>query len=200
MAESDRKTSDLIDLFRSLANEPYRFDFFQALRRLECLSTQSPRLGESASPQEDPIRLGQEPSLAFAPSTLSALQSGKDGRPPRLLVHFMGLLGPNGPLPLHLTEFARDRLRNSDDPTFARFLDVFHHRMLSLFYRAWAVCATHGPIGSSANRSLRRLCGLVPGNRPSHAAASGRIPGLGEVVLRRSPCGPDAPSKRICAR
>ncbi len=139
MAESDRTTSDLVDLFRNLANEPYRFDFFQALRRLECLSPESPRLGESGSPQEDPIRLGQEPSLAFSPSTLSGLRPGAGGRPPRLMVHFMGLLGPNGPLPLHITEFARDRLRNSDDPTFARFLDVFHHRMLSLFYRAWAV-------------------------------------------------------------
>jgi type VI secretion system protein ImpH len=41
-------------------------------------------------------------------------------------------------MPLHLTEYARDRLRNSDDPTMVRFLDLFHHRMLSLFYRAWA--------------------------------------------------------------
>jgi type VI secretion system protein ImpH len=55
-----------------------------------------------------------------------------------LLVRFLGLLGPNGPLPLHLTEYARDRMRNEQDPTFARFLDLFHHRMLSLFFRAWA--------------------------------------------------------------
>jgi len=55
-----------------------------------------------------------------------------------LTVNFFGLLGPNGPLPLHLTEYARDRLRNSDDPTMARFLDLFHHRMLLFFYRAWA--------------------------------------------------------------
>jgi len=53
-------------------------------------------------------------------------------------VHFLGLLGPNGPLPLHLTEYARDRERNAGDPTLVRFLDVFHHRILSLFYRAWA--------------------------------------------------------------
>jgi len=53
-------------------------------------------------------------------------------------VSFLGLLGPNGPLPLHLTEYARDRLRNHSDPTLVRFLDIFHHRLLSLFYRAWA--------------------------------------------------------------
>jgi type VI secretion system protein ImpH len=39
---------------------------------------------------------------------------------------------------LHLTEYARDRLRNADDPTMARFFDLFHHRMLLFFYRAWA--------------------------------------------------------------
>src|SRR6185436_14972621 len=55
----------------------------------------------------------------------------------RMAVHFFGTLGPNGPLPLHLTEHARQRLQQND-VTFARFLDVFHHRMLSLFYRAWA--------------------------------------------------------------
>ncbi|WP_313651069.1 type VI secretion system baseplate subunit TssG, partial [Pseudomonas soli] len=41
-------------------------------------------------------------------------------------------------LPLHLTEYMRERQRNHADPTSKRFLDVFHHRLLSLFYRAWA--------------------------------------------------------------
>jgi type VI secretion system protein ImpH len=55
-----------------------------------------------------------------------------------LNVLFFGLFGPNGPLPLHLTEYARDRVRNHNDPTLSRFADIFHHRMLTLFYRAWA--------------------------------------------------------------
>ncbi len=41
-------------------------------------------------------------------------------------------------MPLHLSEYARSRQRNSRDPTFRRFCDIFHHRLLSLFYRAWA--------------------------------------------------------------
>jgi type VI secretion system protein ImpH len=41
-------------------------------------------------------------------------------------------------MPLHLTEYARERLRLRGDPTLARFLDMFHHRLLALFYRAWA--------------------------------------------------------------
>ncbi len=57
----------------------------------------------------------------FAPATLAAWEPGEDGRPARLLVHFFGLFGPDGPLPLHLTEYARDRRRNDRDPTLPAF-------------------------------------------------------------------------------
>jgi len=138
MAGKTRPQAGPVTLKRSLQSEPYRFDFFQALRQLECLYPKQPRLGTSHHAAEDPIRLAQAPSLAFAPSTVAAFDPGEGERPPKLTVHGMGLLGPNGPLPIHLTEYVRDRQRNSADPTFARFLDLFHHRMLSLFYRAWA--------------------------------------------------------------
>lgn len=127
-----------VEWLRALAEAPYRYSFYNAIRRLECLNTDKPRLGESVRPADEPVRLGQEPFVAFAPATLAAVEPGRDGRPPRLETRFFGLFGPNGALPLHLTEYARERLRNANDPTFARFADVFHHRMLSLFYRAWA--------------------------------------------------------------
>jgi type VI secretion system protein ImpH len=76
--------------------------------------------------------------MAFAPATLSAFDPGDGSRPPRLSEYFLGLFGPHGPLPVHLTEYARDRSRQHGDRTFARFADLFHHRILSLFYRAWA--------------------------------------------------------------
>lgn len=139
MAGEDRTGSRALGLSAALAREPHKFDFFQAIRRLECAFPQKPRVGQSKRPVDDPVRLGQEPSLGFAPSSLARFEpEDGSGRPSRLAVFFFGLLGPNGPLPLHLTEYARDRLRNSSDPTFARFLDLFHHRMLALFYRAWA--------------------------------------------------------------
>jgi type VI secretion system protein ImpH len=51
--------------------------------------------------------------------------------------HF-GLFGPNGPLPLCLTEYARDRIFHHGDSTFAEFCNIFHHRLTSFFFRAWA--------------------------------------------------------------
>jgi len=138
MASTDRAAADRVALLRELTDHPYQFDFFQALRRLEAAYRDAPRIGRSLRPVDDPIRFGQEPSLAFAPATLSALKPASSGGKPRLEVAFGGLFGPQGPLPLHLTEYARDRIINSQDPTFARFLDIFHHRMLSLVYRVWA--------------------------------------------------------------
>jgi type VI secretion system protein ImpH len=139
MAEADRTASHALALMQSLGRKPFEFGFFQALRRLENAFPEKPRIGHSRHAAEDPVRLAQEPSMRFAPATLASFTPGEQGRPARLASYFFGLLGPNGPLPLHLTEHAQDRLRHEGDPTFARFLDLFHHRMLALFYRAWAV-------------------------------------------------------------
>src|SRR5262249_55944074 len=59
-------------------------------------------------------------------------------RPSYLATYYFGLFGPNGPLPLHLTEYAHSRELNYRDSSFRRFADLFHHRLTSLFYRAWA--------------------------------------------------------------
>ncbi|KRT56440.1 type VI secretion protein, VC_A0111 family [endosymbiont of Ridgeia piscesae] len=138
MAVTHRTATLALALQQSLAQKPYTYDFYWAMRAFEAYHPGTPRLGESLRPADDAIRLGQEASLAFAPSTISSFIPGKEGRRPRMEVLFFGLFGPNAPLPLHLTEYARDRVRNADDPTFSRFADLFHHRFLSLFYRAWA--------------------------------------------------------------
>ncbi len=125
-------------LFAAVAAEPWKWSYFQALRLLECLAPDMPRLGTASRPADEPVRLGQQPSLSFAPASLAGLIPGHAGAPPRLEVSFLGLFGPNGPLPLHLTEYARSRLLHAGDASFARFADLIHHRFLSLFYRAWA--------------------------------------------------------------
>ena len=122
----------------ALEAAPYRHDFYQALRRIECLFSDKPRWGQALRPADEALRLAQEPDLSFAPATVSAFRQATAGRPARMEVRFLGLFGPNGPLPLHLTEYARERLLHNGDATFPRFLDLFHHRFLSLFYRAWA--------------------------------------------------------------
>lgn len=137
MEATDRPASDRLTLLRSIASEPDSYGFFHVTRQIECHYPELPRIGTSRRLREDPVRFGQEASLAFALATLASLEFTEGGAP-RLMVRFSGLTGPNGPLPLHLTEFARDRLRNHGDGTFLRFLDTFHHRIFTIFYRAWA--------------------------------------------------------------
>ena len=136
MAGPRRKTTS--DLIAALQEKPFGFDFFRAVRLLESQFRNWPRLGKSLTPRNDPVRFKQNPSLAFAPSTLQGFEPGTDDRPPKLYVNFVGLFGPNGPLPLHVTEYAHDRQRNAHDGSLVAFCDIFHQRFLSLFYRAWA--------------------------------------------------------------
>jgi type VI secretion system protein ImpH len=136
------RETDAVVFFSELAAAPYRHDFYQTLRRIECLYDGKPRWGRALRPIDEPVRLGQDPDLSFAPAPLASFET-KDGAPPRLQVRLFGLFGPNGPLPLHLTEYARERLRLAGDPTLARFCDIFHHRFLALFYRAWAQAQPH---------------------------------------------------------
>lgn len=139
MASPDRPDAGAVELelLEEIGRAPDRFDFFQVLRRIESAFTEGARLGQGQHPSDEPVRIAQETSLAFSPSVVRALERSGAGAP-RLVTSFLGLLGPNGPLPLHLTEYARDRQRNSGDASLAHFLDIFHHRILSLFYRAYA--------------------------------------------------------------
>jgi type VI secretion system protein ImpH len=121
-----------------MAERPYAFDFYAALRLIEALHPDRPRLAESRRAADDPVRLAQEPSMGFAPAALSGFSLGDEHHKPRMEVRFFGFLGPNGALPLHLTEYAVQRQRHHGDRTLAHFLDIFHHRWLSIFYRSWA--------------------------------------------------------------
>lgn len=137
MAGETRTTAHALVL--QLQEEGPRFDFFNAVRRIECVYPEKPKVGTSTKPSDDPVRFCEEPYMAFPPSTIAAVKPDVLLNVPRMYVNFIGLLGPNGPLPLHFTELARERMLHFNDPTMARFLDVFHHRIASLFYRAWAV-------------------------------------------------------------
>ena len=127
-----------MSLIAKLIAAPRQFNLFQALRVIEAAHPEAPRLGESRRPREDSVRFGQEAELAFPPTTIDSYTPAQGGRPARLINRYFGFFGPHGPLPLHLTSHARDRKRNHRDGTFIAFADMLTHRLMSLFYRAWA--------------------------------------------------------------
>lgn len=126
------------DFWSPLMAAPWRYDLFQLLRRIDALAGERYPLGRAPLPHHEPLRIGQQPSLAFAPSTLACVKPRKDSPLHEVSIYSFGLFGPNGPLPLHLTEYARERSDHHQDRGFASFVDLFHHRLALLFYRAWA--------------------------------------------------------------
>jgi type VI secretion system protein ImpH len=124
-------------LLQQVQREPWAHDFFALVRRLDALHPNAPRTGMAVRPLQEPVRFAQAPDMDFAPAALSGLEF-REHAPPRLSARFFGLLGPQGPMPLHFTEYVRDRAHQHGDKAAGHFLDLFHHRFLSLFYRAWA--------------------------------------------------------------
>lgn len=113
-------------------------EFVAAVRLLECAEPEKPGIGYASRLRDEPVRLSQHVSLAFLGNELADIEHSSGAHPYRLYCNFMGLLGSNGPMPIHYTEHAMQRAAHHNDPTFREFIDMFNHRMLSLFYRAIA--------------------------------------------------------------
>lgn len=140
-------------LTERLQSEPEQFDFFQAVRLLERWAREEaaerglerpPPVGSGASPSEDFVRFRALPSLAFPAASIARIETpaGRDEPAPpfrrEVTVNFLGLTGPVGVLPQHYTSLLIERLHSRNkDYTLRDFLDVFHHRLTSLFFRAW---------------------------------------------------------------
>ncbi|NYZ17598.1 type VI secretion system baseplate subunit TssG [Azospirillum sp. RWY-5-1] len=138
-----RSPASVIDrLFR----DPRRFEFFQAVRLLEWQAARDQRdlrleprkpVGRDHDPRREVVRLATEPSLTFPGNEIATAEAPAGGKPGTLTVTFLGLVGPVGVLPQHYTEHVIRALRQRSR-SLRDFLDLFHHRSLSLFYRAWA--------------------------------------------------------------
>jgi type VI secretion system protein ImpH len=113
-----------------------RAGLFAIVRQLEARAQGKPRLGRAKRPEHSIVDLAQEPILGFAQSTLAKVEP-RQGRM-RLRGYWLGLTGPMGPLPTHLTEFTHYERLYADKHPFGDWLDMLAGRMLQMFYRAWA--------------------------------------------------------------
>ncbi|WP_250475289.1 type VI secretion system baseplate subunit TssG [Caballeronia sp. GAFFF1] len=156
-----------------LQTEPWRYGFLPLLRSVGARSSVE-AIGSAHLPATEPFRLGQRPSLIFAPCEVASaeLKSGKL----HIRLFGLGMLGPNGSLPIHVTEIAREREESRRDPTLSHFLNIFHHRSLSLLYRAWASAQSTASLDRSHDERFSLYMASVSG----HALRRDRIPFLPE--------------------
>ncbi|RWF57423.1 MAG: type VI secretion system baseplate subunit TssG [Mesorhizobium sp.] len=157
------------------------FDFFELLRRLE---RRGGLFGYSGHADREPARLGQHVRLSFSAKDVVAFREasdetpGKHRTPARVTVANLGLMGPEGPMPLHLTRWVLDRLsqrwftgadaRQTSDTTFVDFVNILQHRMIALYYRAWAdahpAVQVERAVGGRVRAMLEAMAGIgLPG-------------------------------------
>lgn len=125
-------------MIEHLPKKARAFDFYHAVRLIQSRHPEMPRIGASKLFRDDPVQFCQRPFTGFVPSAIDSYEKRPGGKPDRMYVFFSGLFGPNGPLPLWMTEYAREREWRYNDTTLTDFLNLFHHRFISLFWRAWA--------------------------------------------------------------
>jgi len=123
------------DVTQLLTEEPWTFQFFQAVRLLERIQPDRSPVGRFVHPSKEIVRINAHTGTAFPASQIQGLRWDPEGAPV-MVINFMGLFGPLGTLPIYYTELIRERLR-AKDTTMVSFLNIFNHRMVSLFYQAW---------------------------------------------------------------
>jgi type VI secretion system protein ImpH len=136
-----------LPLRETLLREPHRFDFFQAVRVLERIAAEQSDgaarhpVGQDFAPAHEAVRFRAHVSQNFPAGEIVDIQPAKpkeaeSSLPPEMVVAFLGLTGPNGVLPRHYTSLLIERTR-AKDYSLRDLLDLFHHRIISLFFRAW---------------------------------------------------------------
>ena len=149
-----------------LTDEAYRFEFFQAVRLLEKVYPEKRAVGRNAMPQEEVVRFRSRVAVDFPASEIHEIREGADPKTDEkrleMLVNFMGMVGVSGVLPQPYTDLVLDRVRHRDTAMWS-FLDIFTHRFVSMFYRAWR--KYRFPIGYERGNDdftgyLFDLCGL----------------------------------------
>lgn len=169
-----RKASDNLPL-------PPGIEAFELMRRLE---SPAHRFGDAGGAGQEPARLGQEIRLGPAAREVARFSPAENGTPAHIALEITGLFGPEGPMPLHLSRRIMERMSErwfaggslsepGADRAFLEFCNLLQHRMMALYYRAFAdaqpaVAADHGREG--------RLSGMVA------ALAGLGLPGTAEAM------------------
>lgn len=167
-----RRVTPLADaLWRDAAAAPWRYDLFHLLRRLDAQGGERYPLGRAPLPKFESFRIGQTPSMRFAPATIASVRQRENSGLHDIAILSFGLFGPHGPLPVHMTEYVSERIHHHQDDSFSAFADLFHHRLTLLFYRAWADAQPTVSLDRQDNRRFERyLASLIGMGQPGQLA------------------------------
>jgi type VI secretion system protein ImpH len=120
-----------------MMEETGRFEFLQAVRLMKKIWPDREPVGGDHDPRDEVVRFITDISPVFARADIQDAVESEDGRPAKIQVNFMGVATPSsfGSLPRRYAEEIR-KLSRGKNSALRDFLDLFNHRMISLFYRA----------------------------------------------------------------
>lgn len=134
MGSSERRANS--PLIEALERRGHRFGFFHAVQLLHRLRPDSVPIGYHGPPEAEPVRLAHEASLRFSASDIARVDVSTNGSPTKVTATFLGLTGAVSPLATHFAEAVLEADAN-DEHSLRAFYDLWHHRVLSLLFRAW---------------------------------------------------------------
>ncbi len=128
-------------LNQELFDEPYRFEFFQAVGFSKKYFPNAGRRTRGFNNVGSRALPFTPRHLIFPPAKFTnykelPIDEKSDEQRLEMFVNFMGMIGVSGVMPTHYTELAMERSRYSDTAMWS-FMDIFTHRAVSMFFRAW---------------------------------------------------------------
>ena len=181
-------------LLAKMRKNPWSFDFFQAVFLLRRFQEDVVEPGFLGPPSKESVRFTARNSLNFPASQIQEIAGADRARPssrsetnsdaalsiiPEMEVNFIGLQGPSGVLPNFYTQLINDLDREKDNPekdSFKAWLNLFNHRLTSLFYRTWVKYRPSVVMQSDFN--------IRPGGFDPFTEANLSIIGMGQLGLR----------------
>jgi type VI secretion system protein ImpH len=136
MAAAKRDDARLIEELQKHGNQ---YGFFHAVSLLHRLAPDAVPVGGLGPVEKEAIRFRHDPSLVFSPSDVQSIQLLDDeGKRQQTTVTttFLGLTGSVSPLANAMSEEVLRDLQDHDG-NLSAFYDIFHHRLISLFFRSW---------------------------------------------------------------
>jgi type VI secretion system protein ImpH len=155
--------------------EPHNFEFHQAVRLIECMKPGAVPLGEGIDPGREALRIKAHVTFGFPASEIEALENKRLST--TLFINFVSIGSRQGPLAETYSETLIERAREKDTG-FRDFLDIFNHRLASLWYRL-------------RKKSLLGLVQTAPGNSPLGKTILHTSGASNAHLLKKSPLGID---------
>nr|WP_314267941.1 type VI secretion system baseplate subunit TssG [uncultured Moellerella sp.] len=150
-------------------DEPWKGGFVSLMRAIAAKKPDIPPIGKAARPRQEPYRLGQDPTMAFAPREIASVTKEKERL--KIQLYGLGVWGPQGAMPLSFTEMAYSRL-SQHDSLLTNFLDIFHHRSISLLYRGWFVSQDTASLDRIDDEKFSFYVGSLVGLMPNEIIGS----------------------------